>query len=80
MFPIFVVQQVAVGLPIRAALDQVLQHALAKQRKFNESVDLALRLGVDPRKPNQSVRGVQSLPNGTGKTVRVAVFAKGAVR
>ncbi|OQR85056.1 arginyl-tRNA synthetase [Thraustotheca clavata] len=46
-------------------------------RKFDETVDIVVELGVDPRKPNQSVRGVVTLPNGTGKTIRVAVFAKG---
>jgi large subunit ribosomal protein L1 len=46
------------------------------KRKFDESVDLAVRLGVDPRKADQMVRGTVSLPNGTGKTVRVAVFAQ----
>ncbi|KAL4161914.1 hypothetical protein PRNP1_002464 [Phytophthora ramorum] len=46
-------------------------------RKFDETIDLAIQLGVDPRKPNQSVRGVVSLPNGTGKQVRIAVFARG---
>lgn len=46
-------------------------------RKFDETIDIAVQLGVDPRKPNQSVRGVVTLPNGTGKTVRVAVFARG---
>ncbi len=45
--------------------------------KFNETVDLDLRLGVDPRHADQQVRGTVSLPHGTGKTVRVAVFAKG---
>lgn len=45
--------------------------------KFNESVDVAVRLGVDPRKSDQVVRGATVLPNGTGKTVRVAVFAQG---
>ncbi len=45
--------------------------------KFDGSVDLAIRLGVDPRKANQMVRGTVNLPNGTGKTVRVAVFARG---
>jgi len=45
--------------------------------KFNESVDLDFRLGVDPRHADQQVRGTVSLPHGTGKTVRVAVFAKG---
>jgi large subunit ribosomal protein L1 len=46
--------------------------------KFDETVELNLRLGVDPRKADQMVRGAVSLPNGTGKSVRVAVFAKGA--
>jgi large subunit ribosomal protein L1 len=54
--------------------------ALAKQlafAKFDESVDVAVRLGVDPRHADQMVRGAVVLPNGTGKTVRVVVFAKG---
>lgn len=45
--------------------------------KFNESVDVAIRLGVDPRKSDQGVRGSTVLPHGTGKTVRVAVFTQG---
>jgi len=45
--------------------------------KFDETVELALRLGVDPRHADQNVRGTVSLPHGTGRTVRVAVFAKG---
>ena len=45
--------------------------------KFTESVDVAIRLGVDPRKSDQNVRGSTVLPNGTGKTVRVAVFTQG---
>ena len=45
--------------------------------KFDESVEIALNLGVDPRHADQMVRGVVSLPKGTGKDVRVAVFAKG---
>ncbi len=44
---------------------------------FDETVEVAAKLGVDPRKPNQSVKGVASLPHGTGKKVRVAVFAVG---
>ena len=46
--------------------------------KFKESIDVAVNLGVDPRKSDQVVRGASVLPNGTGKTVRVAVFAQGA--
>jgi len=46
--------------------------------KFRESVDVAVNLGVDPRKSDQVVRGSTVLPNGTGKTVRVAVFTQGA--
>jgi large subunit ribosomal protein L1 len=46
--------------------------------KFDESVDVAVNLGVDPRKSDQTVRGSTVLPRGTGKTVRVAVFAQGA--
>ncbi|EGL17091.1 50S ribosomal protein L1 [Paenibacillus chitinolyticus] len=45
--------------------------------KFDETVDIAVRLGVDPRKQDQAVRGVVVLPHGTGKTKRVLVFAKG---
>ena len=45
--------------------------------KFDETVEIAMNLGVDPRHADQMVRGVVSLPNGTGKTVRVAVFARG---
>ncbi|HIJ64140.1 MAG TPA: 50S ribosomal protein L1 [Rhodospirillaceae bacterium] len=46
--------------------------------KFDETIEIALNLGIDPRHADQMVRGVVDLPNGTGKTVRVAVFAKGA--
>jgi len=59
-------------------LDQAL--AMVKARataKFDETIEIALNLAVDPRKSEQNVRGVVSLPHGTGKTVRVAVFAKG---
>ncbi|MBV8302574.1 MAG: 50S ribosomal protein L1 [Acidimicrobiia bacterium] len=56
------------------ALDLAKQNAKAK---FDESVELAVRLGVDPRKADQMVRGTVSLPAGTGKPVRVAVFAAG---
>lgn len=45
--------------------------------KFKESIDIAVNLGVDPRKSDQVVRGASVLPNGTGKTVRVAVFTQG---
>jgi len=46
--------------------------------KFDETIEIAMNLGVDPRHADQMVRGVVSLPNGTGKTMRVAVFARGA--
>ena len=46
--------------------------------KFDETIEVAMNLGVDPRHADQMVRGVVNLPNGTGKTVRVAVFAKDA--
>ncbi|MGI3186476.1 50S ribosomal protein L1 [Nioella aestuarii] len=46
--------------------------------KFDESVEIAMNLGVDPRHADQMVRGTVNLPNGTGKSVRVAVFARGA--
>ena len=45
--------------------------------KFDESIEIAMTLGVDPRHADQMVRGTVSLPHGTGKTVRVAVFARG---
>ena len=61
-------------LGIGEAIDKVKALATAK---FDETVELALRLGVDPRKAEQIVRGTLSLPAGTGKTNRVAVFAAG---
>ena len=60
------------------ALDEAV--ALVKSgatAKFDETIDIAVRLGVDPRQSDQMVRGAVSLPAGTGKTLRVAVFAKG---
>ncbi len=60
------------------AIDDAL--ALVKElatAKFNESVDISVNLGVDPKKSDQNVRGSTVLPNGTGKSVRVAVFAQG---
>lgn len=60
---------------IDAALAIVKESATAK---FDESIDVAVQLGVDPKKSDQVVRGAVVLPNGTGKTKRVAVFAQGA--
>ena len=57
------------------AIDLALQTAKAK---FDETIDISVKLGVDPRHADQQVRGVVVLPNGTGKTVKVLVIAKGA--
>jgi large subunit ribosomal protein L1 len=60
-------------------VEDAVQAVLAQPAaKFDESVDIAIKLGVDPRHADQMVRGSIALPHGTGKTVRVAVFAKGA--
>ena len=60
---------------LEAAVKLVKSNAKAK---FDETVEIAMNLGIDPRHADQMVRGMVLLPNGTGKTVRVAVFAKGA--
>ena len=62
----------------RYAFGEGIEVSLSKKyAKFDETVDVAVRLGVDPRHADQMVRGTCSLPNGTGKSVTVAVFAKG---
>jgi large subunit ribosomal protein L1 len=61
--------------PVEAAVKLVKENAKAK---FDESVEIAVNLGVDPRHADQQVRGVVSLPSGTGRDVRVAVIAKDA--
>lgn len=72
---------------IRAKVDSTKQYSIEvavgllnelSTVKFKESIDVAVNLGVDPRKSDQVVRGASVLPNGTGKTVRVAVFTQGA--
>ena len=63
------------NLTVEDAIELVKSNATAK---FDETVEVAMNLGVDPRHADQMVRGVVTLPNGTGKTVRVAVFARGA--
>ena len=72
---------------IKAKIDATKQYsvveavALLKElatTKFSEAIDVSVNLGVDPRKSDQNVRGATVLPNGTGKTVRVAVFTQGA--
>jgi large subunit ribosomal protein L1 len=71
----------------RAGLDREKMHTVAEAvafvkanatAKFDETIEVAINLNVDPRHADQMVRGVCSLPNGTGRSVRVAVFAKGA--
>lgn len=60
------------------ALDEAIKVALAaRTAAFDETVEMAIRLGVDPRQAEQNVRGTVALPNGTGKSVRVLVIAKG---
>ena len=61
-------------LTVEEAVELIKSHANAK---FDESIEIAVNLGVDPRHADQMVRGTVDLPNGTGKTVRVAVFARG---
>ena len=56
------------------AISLLREHA---SKKFDETVEVAMNLGVDPRHADQMVRGMVSLPSGTGKDVRVAVFARG---
>src|SRR6201993_3663875 len=61
--------------PLDQAIKMVKERAKAK---FDETIEISMNLGVDPRHADQMVRGVVSLPNGTGRTVRVGVFARGA--
>ena len=61
--------------PLGEAVTMVKSRASAK---FDETIEISMNLGVDPRHADQMVRGVCNLPNGTGRTVRVAVFARGA--
>ncbi len=65
----------AASFDLSAAIGLVKANARAK---FDETVEISMNLGIDPRHADQMVRGVVGLPNGTGKTVRVAVFARGA--
>lgn len=71
---------------VREKVDKTKQYSVADavsllkelgSKKFDESIDISVNLGVDPRKSDQNVRGATVLPHGTGKTVRVAVFAQG---
>ncbi|MBK1662485.1 50S ribosomal protein L1 [Paracraurococcus ruber] len=61
------------------SLDQAIRLVKANAKaKFDETIEISMNLGIDPRHADQMVRGVVGLPNGTGKTVRVGVFARGA--
>src|SRR5918999_2755751 len=74
------IRQIAEGIdrdrlyPLGEAVRMVKERAIAK---FDETVEVAMNLGVDPRHADQMVRGVANLPNGSGRSVRVAVFARG---
>jgi large subunit ribosomal protein L1 len=61
--------------PLEEAIKMVKERSKAK---FDETIEVSINLGVDPRHADQMVRGIVSLPNGTGRTVRVGVFARGA--
>src|ERR1700728_1479225 len=61
--------------PLADAIKMVKERA---KSKFDETIEIAINLGVDPRHADQMVRGVVNLPNGTGRTLRVGVFARGA--
>ena len=63
------------SFPLGDALAVVKRNATAK---FDETIEISMNLGIDPRHADQMVRGLVNLPNGTGKTVRVGVFARGA--
>jgi len=63
---------------LHTVVDAVAAVKANAKAKFDETIEVAVNLGVDPRHADQMVRGVCNLPNGTGRTVRVAVFAKGA--
>ena len=68
------------ALTVTSSYDLTSAIAMVKERavaKFDETIEVAMNLGVDPRHADQMVRGVVNLPNGTGRTVRVAVFARG---
>jgi large subunit ribosomal protein L1 len=66
--------EAGVAYDVTAAVGMIKERAVAR---FDETVEIALNLGVDPRHADQMVRGVSELPHGTGKTLRVAVFARG---
>lgn len=65
---------------IKEAVVKIIELTKAKQRKFVESVDVAINLGIDPKQSDQNVRGAVLLPNGSGKDVKVAVFTADEVK
>ena len=71
-------QEIVAGKALVSVEEAVTLLKKASTAKFDETIEVAMNLGVDPRHADQMVRGVVSLPHGTGKVVRVAVFARGA--
>jgi large subunit ribosomal protein L1 len=74
------IREIAKGLDVQKAYSIKEAVAILKKCpavKFDQTVEISMRLGVDPRRSDQSVRGTVSLPNGTGKTIKILVFAKG---
>ncbi len=62
------------NLPLEEAVKKILELSNLKKRRFTESLDLAVNLGIDPKQSDQTVKGVSLPPNGLGKEVRIAVF------
>ena len=74
----YIESQKTISTELSNGLDDAVKMALESSFvKFDETVDVAVRLGVDPRHADQMVRGSVILPNGTGKEVKILVFAKG---
>ncbi|MFM7702338.1 MAG: 50S ribosomal protein L1, partial [Alphaproteobacteria bacterium] len=68
------VQEKLTAQNLEEALNKIKEIAIAKKRKFVESIDIAVNLGIDPKQSDQAVKGSILLPNGSGKKIKVIVF------